>query len=563
MRKNEEIENFKLLTKNERLGFIRISLISWMNGFVQLFASYIFIPFVSYFIDGTTPIIFSVELPISNSMWFIFVIVLIQVGSITLNVISSTSRNRYLQLLVKRISTNILTFQLNKNFEVLNNQNSGEESKKILSDSNQIGMFHFGSYLDFVIGSLNFIIFTFFLAYVNSLFMIVFMVYLTLIILLSLLFVKLKIYKIGKNLNRINQARYNQINEILNNTKLIKMYQVRNHFIQKYDQASNEFLEFITKSFYMSEIPKGFIEFGSILFIISILVVSKWFIIDSKNLFPQLSFLLLALYRLLPSFYKLSQSLHNIYLTKPILLNNIDSFLIDNENPETGSTIDFLASIRGENISYSYENQDRNVINNINFNIRSGTINGVFGESGSGKTTLISIILSLYKPSLGQIYLDNVPISSLDKEKYRELFAYVAQETYLFNESIMFNITLEENNTKLDLVKLNKVIDLVDLHEFINNSENGLNSIIGERGIKISGGQRQRIGLARAFYRDSKIIVLDEATNALDIDSENLLLEKFRKLLPTKTFVLVSHRENTRSYCDDTLEIHTESNFID
>ena len=212
----------------------------------------------------------------------------------------------------------------------------------------------------------------------------------------------------------------------------------------------------------------------------------------------------------------------------------------------------FKDNIIFNNIHFSYEGSKENkIFDNLNIQIKKHEIIGVFGSSGSGKSTFADLLSGLLLPTSGSIYLDGQNI--LDKPFILStIFAYVPQSVYLLNDSIKNNITFGED---VDVTKLKKAIRLAQLSSFVERAPNGIDTIVGERGTKISGGQIQRIGIARAIYHESEILIFDESTNALDLKSENKIIEEIKALKVSKTIVVISHKLSNLNICDKVYEL--------
>ena len=194
-------------------------------------------------------------------------------------------------------------------------------------------------------------------------------------------------------------------------------------------------------------------------------------------------------------------------------------------------------------------------MSNININIRKGETVGFIGESGIGKTTLINLILGLINPTSGDIYVDKKSIFE-NVESWQDQIGYVPQAIYLSDESIKKNIAfaLPEKNINDSLVK--KAISNAKLDKLINNLKYGVETKVGEFGDRISGGQKQRIAIARALYKDPKILVLDECTNSLDLNTEKEIIKEVNTLKRKKTIIMITHRISTLENCDQIFEIN-------
>jgi ABC-type multidrug transport system fused ATPase/permease subunit len=208
-------------------------------------------------------------------------------------------------------------------------------------------------------------------------------------------------------------------------------------------------------------------------------------------------------------------------------------------------------------INFKYENTEEKILNNLNLNIKKNSIIGIFGESGSGKSTLVDIVSGLLKPNSGNIKIDDKIFDSVDLLN-TNLIGYVSQNTFFIDDTVKKNIAFGLNDEEIDFVKLDKAIREAKLDDFVQNLESGLDTIIGERGMKISGGQRQRICIARALYFDSPILIFDEATNALDSQTELEILETIFSV-KDKTMIIIAHHFTEWSNCDKIYKLENKT----
>ena len=276
-----------------------------------------------------------------------------------------------------------------------------------------------------------------------------------------------------------------------------------------------------------------------------------------SNIIPILGAIALGAQRLLPAMQQVYSSWASI---KALTASVIDvQKMLDqpiNSKPiyDEDFDIEFRNNINLVNVTFKYKNKVDPVINNISLNIQKGECLGIVGETGSGKTTLIDIIMGLLKPTNGKILIDHRNIYEGNQyslvKAWRRLVAHIPQDIYLADTTIAENIAFGINPEYIDLNKVKDAARKAKIHEFIEQTLGGYNSYIGERGLRISGGQKQRIGIARALYKQSKLLILDEATSALDNRIEEKVMNSIYNLDDKPTIIMIAHRLTTLANCD-------------
>ena len=213
------------------------------------------------------------------------------------------------------------------------------------------------------------------------------------------------------------------------------------------------------------------------------------------------------------------------------------------------SSIKFDKTISLQDVSYSYQAESEGVLDQISLVIKKGETIGFAGESGSGKSTLANVILGLLEASSGQIVVDNQVISDENRASWQKMIGYVPQDVFLLDDTLRRNIAFGLDDHEIDEQRLDEVIKMAKLKEFVQSITEGKELILGERGARLSGGQRQRIGIARALYHDPDILVFDEATSSLDNDTEREILATLEPLKETKTLLIIAHRSKALEMC--------------
>jgi len=235
--------------------------------------------------------------------------------------------------------------------------------------------------------------------------------------------------------------------------------------------------------------------------------------------------------------------MYNELINSKILYKDINNVNYEN--------ISFKNVIQLKNISYQYPNSSNKSLKNINLQIDINSMVGIVGTTGSGKTTMIDVILGLLEINEGELIIDSTVVKENNKKSWQKLIGYVPQKIFLSDDTIAANIAFGNNIEEIDFSEIERVSKIANLHQFVTNElPLGYSTKIGENGLRLSGGQRQRIGIARALYHKPKVLILDEATNALDISTENLVLESIININKETTIIMITHRLSSLKNCD-------------
>ena len=365
-------------------------------------------------------------------------------------------------------------------------------------------------------------------------------------------FTKKTINRNAKLMQNLSATRIQSVNETFGAIKEIKIFNIEDVFGKKF-YLKNLLREnyFLINSFLVS-IPRFFLEAVIIFSLISILMTFNYLNKDFNSLLPLLTLLSVAAIRLLPSFNSITQSLSSIKSLSPSLNLVVKEIRYLEEIKETftilkNNAFSFDKKILFNNVSFKYPNNKSNTLTEINLEILRESKVGIIGSSGAGKSTFINLLLGLLKPTEGNILVDGKNIEE-NLKTWQSYIGYVPQDIYLLDDSIKNNITLYDEN--IDENQLKKVLKLTRLEEFINSLPNGTETYVGERGTRISGGQRQRIGIARALCKDPRIIIFDEATNALDKENENNIMREIQALDLKKNLIIITHKYDLVKNCN-------------
>ena len=379
-------------------------------------------------------------------------------------------------------------------------------------------------------------------------------------LILSIFFlILLSIY--GENIIDSGKGILKNLNEGIRSIKFSKLLKNFSYLIENYNRSLLQRENYQQKYSILTKLPKFFLEVSSIL----ILVITTIFLIDfieNKNqLATMLALISLIFIRLIPSFIKLNSVINDLKFCKPaydiILEEYTEDFKrsklneIKKANPINNEN---LFPIKLKKINFQYLEEDDNpkklILGDLSIEIEKQKMIGIAGKSGAGKTTLVDIIVGFLKPLSGNITLNDIETNLYNNSEWQNLIGYVPQETILNNATILENVAygIDKKNIDRDLViECLKKSQLID---FINSLPDKLDTVIEDLGKNISGGQKQRFGLARALYRQPKLLILDEPTSSLDHFNEQKILEDLIQLKDKFSIIIIAHKYSSIKYCD-------------
>ena len=330
--------------------------------------------------------------------------------------------------------------------------------------------------------------------------------------------------------------------------KEIKMLKKQNFFEDKLNHDNLKMAQLGIKRTVFGALPRITFEF----LFISIALISLFYVnqenISLEKFLSLLAIYAIAAFKIMPSLNNLTVSYQKVKFGSPSLStivnlftkNKIEDRLLVEENNEK---ILFQNKIEIKDLSFSYLSDSKAILKNINLSIPKGSSIGIVGENGSGKSTLINLICGLLEPVSGNIIIDGKPVKKF--RNLQSIIGYIPQQIYLIDEDIKSNIALGQKKENIDFKKIQDLLNLIDLDIDLNPDY-----IVGEDGKNISGGQKQKIAIARALYSDPEILILDEATSAMDLNSEQKFIDAVSNKNLNKSIIIVSHRVKALKNCD-------------
>ncbi|MBQ9926586.1 MAG: ABC transporter ATP-binding protein [Lachnospiraceae bacterium] len=381
--------------------------------------------------------------------------------------------------------------------------------------------------------------------------------------LIMILGLRKKTAECGEKCRKAFAKRYQHAYQAVNGIKEIHVMKRQNNFLKFFESASEVACDYNTQYLWISKLPSRVIETIFISGLIFLVLLSMKHENDLAVLVSQFGAIAVAAVRILPSISNIANAINSLVYQRPALesayenIVNFESHMSKELMPEkkyVQRTTDFHEKICIKNISWKYRNELPNILENLYIEIKPGEAIGLIGESGAGKTTLADILLGLFQPQTGEITVDGKDIYDANTN-WHKLIGYVPQNVFLMDDNVRNNILFGVDEKDVNEERVWRAVEQAQLKTFIEDLPQGLDTILGERGIKISGGQRQRIAIARALYYDPDILVLDEATSALDNDTEGAIMESINILHGQKTLIIIAHRLTTIENCDKVYEI--------
>lgn len=450
------------------------------------------------------------------------------------------------------VSTKLLKSYLNMPYEEYIKRNSADLLRNINQETNQLFINVISSSLILISEAFVAIALLLMLLFIYPMITIISIGFATMAALLFIYIVKGPLTRLGKK--RIN-ARGRMLEWATHGLHGLKELVVANrtyYLVEEFNKKSKEMAETQGFSEALSRIPRLYIETIAILLL---LIVVVYIMQTGENFIQAISLFGMVMFRMLPSINRIAVSATRVKFYIPSIEAVVNDLKNCTSTPQSSNSITFTKEFKVENLHYKYEGSDTATLKNVSLTVKKGQSISIKGPSGAGKSTLFDIMLGLIKPHKGTLKSDGVEVRE-NLQDWRQNVSYLPQFVYLITGTIRENIAFGVDAKDIDDEKINKMLKVAELYDFVQTLPQGLDTMIGDITSKLSGGQRQRVGIARALYHNRRILFLDEATASLDLETEKRICNTLKKLTPEITIIAISHRQALLDMADEVYELN-------
>lgn len=558
-----------IFPRKERLYFVGLFFLLLIGTVFDFMSVSLILPLVNMLVnpaqleDAAWFRILRLLIPVqdTNELLFILVLLIIVIYiiknaySIFMSIVQSVfmARNQF------RTSAKLLSCYIRKPYTFHLQHNTAEVVRNINTDVSSAYSL-VGSIISLITSGLITVLLIVYLVLIDPVLTAAIVVGLLIYSLIYYLCVRKPMREAGAENRRIGVTMVKAIHQAVGGIKEVKVMGREQYFVDTFSESGKAYIKNRKKYMLLSGLPRHLIEVLCVSGVLGLVAYKIGMRQDLSAVVPSLSAFAVAAIKLLPSANSINSTLNSMTYMMPSL-DAVCEIIDENfNNPgqaaaaarqsvAAASSMGDNGDITLEDVSYTYPNTEKPVLEHVNLTVKHGSSVGICGVTGAGKTTLVDIILGLLEPQTGTVCYDGVDIRK-DYAAWQRHIGYVPQNIYLVDESIRSNVALGVYADEIDDARIWRALELAQLADFVRGLKDGLDTVIGERGVRISGGQRQRIGIARALYYDPDILFLDEATSSLDNETEKAVMASIEALSGQKTCIVIAHRLSTIENCD-------------
>ena len=558
--------NFKkvnlLLNSKEKKKIIFFIPLTLLLVFLETLSIGLIIPIISYLLENKSFINYDFLNPLIKSIPRNDLIIYLLIGVIIVYLVKNLyvifynwSRMLLANSIQLRISSQLLEVYFKALYSEIFDRNSSELLRNIQTESAKLR-----NIISHIIILFSEILIIFgiviLLSFKNFIIIMIALSTVTLLFFFYYLIIQNTVKELGYENQKITKKFVQSILEKISSLKIIRIFLKENFFLNEFEKDMKKFQTNNLKLSIINLLPKVWIEFFGVTFLCVTFIILINKSIDMNDILALLSLIGVVLIRLIPSINRIATSLQALKYTTATFerVSHDLSIKINTRNDDKDNKIKFTDNIKMRNINFSFKRYKKNIFKELNFEIKKNSLICIKGKSGSGKSTFANLFAGLYQPDQGEFIVDGkiVRTSSLD---WISKVGYVTQDTYLIDDSIRKNIAFGVEDSQIDEKKINEIIELVQLKELIKSLPDNINTIVGERGSTLSMGQIQRIGIARALYRNTDILLLDEITSSLDQINTEKIYQLIEKMKTLKTIIVITHELSNDSIFDQIYDL--------
>lgn len=567
---------FYILNKKQRMQMIVLFIVIFIGSLLELLGVSAMLPFVQSILSpeelmNKSYIVFFVR--IFNIVDAGSVIVFVGIGIIVIYMLKNAYLmfSSYLQAYFgnktkKELSILMLRSYINRPYSFFIDQGTAKISQGVSTDTNGVYMLINNSFL-LISEFLTAVSIAFYLIVTDWIMATGVIIVGSLCALIIVFGLKSRISRVSSLYRSALVAESKWFHQIVGGIKDILIYCKQNYFMKGYEDAYEESCKSSTYYTFIQSVPERVIETFCVTGILITVLVRLKIGTEPEAFVPSMAVFAMGAFRLLPSISRSTGYVNRLVYYRPFLesayenMKEAQAFQSELEertrrlqeaNEIEDFENDFKSDIRLSDIRWKYKEGKEEVLKGLSLTINKGEAIGIIGSSGAGKSTLGDILLRLYHPQQGEVLMDGIDIDAIPNT-WSRVIGYVPQAVFLVDDTVRENVVFGSEN--VDDKKVWNALEKASLTDFVRGLPNGLDTLVGERGVKFSGGQRQRIAIARALYDNPQIMILDEATSALDNETEEAVMEAIESLAGSMTLIIIAHRVTTLKSCDRIYEI--------
>ena len=574
-----------VLTKKQKVGAMYSFIAMVVCSLLELLGVSAIYPFLQLIIDEDSfrtkwyvRFIYSIAPGINSNqtiVLFCLLIILVFIVKNVMALVCTYIQTRYAERLRKELSLEVFRSYMRRPYEIFVNTSTGNIMRGVRNGPTVINSIVL-SLFQFVSEAMTSVLIGIYLLSLDIRIAVATIVLALLCFFTIVIGFKKKIKIMGKQLWELDAKSFSVCSQTFDGVKEIIVMNRRKYFSDRYEETLNKNEKINVAYGFLSACPDRVLEgicMSGFLGIVSVRILMG---VEINSFISTLGVFVMGAFKILPSISKMSSRVNTVVFQLPALTDcydNIrhvrepntsvgsDAYKKNQEESDKYDNSELKSEIRemkdclcAHGLVWHYANSARFVLNGLDFVVHKGEAVALIGESGAGKTTLSDILLGLYSPQNGKVLVDGVDIYSIP-EAWSQMIGYVPQSVFLVDDTVRANIAFGIPEDRVEDERIWDVLKQSKLDTFIHELPKGLDTIVGDRGLKFSGGQRQRIAIARALYNDPQIMVLDEATSALDSETEKGVMDAIDSLQGSKTLIIVAHRLSTIKNCDRIYEI--------